>query len=88
MTVSLTPDEAPRGALKRLWHAWRRFGQFMADVTARVVLSLFYFTVFLPFGLYVTLFRDPLHLRPVTASPTWRARHPDDGLLDDARRQF
>ena len=85
MTVS---QETSRGALEKLWQAWKRWGQFLADVTARVTLTIFYFTFFLPFGVYVTLFRDPLQIRRAAGSPTWLARPPDDGLLDDARRQF
>jgi hypothetical protein len=75
--------------LGKLWRAWKRFGQFLGDILARVVLTLFYFTVFVPFGLGITLFSDPLQMHE-TASQTWL---PCDGQhvkpsLEEARRQF
>ena len=81
--------------LRRLWQAWKRFGQFMGDMVARLVLTLFYFTLFVPFGLGVTLFSDPMQMRD-TAPVRWRARDGGAGertsedapSLEDARRQF
>jgi hypothetical protein len=75
--------------LRTLWQAWKRFGQFMGDMVARLVLTLFYFTLFVPFGIGVTWFSDPLHLRD-TAPVSWRARDGDAGTpsIEDARRQF
>ncbi len=72
--------------LRKLWHAWKRFGQFIGDLLARVVLTLFYFTLFLPFGLGVTLFSDPLHARP--HKPLWHERTHGDSTVAEARRQF
>ena len=45
-------------ALRKFWHAWKRFGQFMGDLIGRLVLTVFYFTLFMPFGLGVRV----LHL--------------------------
>ena len=72
--------------LKKIWQAWKRFGQFLGDVLARIVLTLFYFTLFLPFGIGVTFFSDPLHTRDKTAS--WTPREDEPPTLDDARRGF
>ncbi len=74
--------------LRKVWHAWKRFGQFMGDILARVVLTLFYFTIFLPFGLAVTLLSDPLRMRRSQAAPFWLARETGDQNLNEARRQF
>ena len=46
--------------LKKFWRGWMRFGHFMGDIVARVVMTIFYFTILLPFGVGVTLFSDPL----------------------------
>jgi hypothetical protein len=75
--------------LRKLWHAWRRFGQFLGDVVARVVLTLFYFTLFVPFGIGVTWFSDPLQAR-ASAPAGWRPRHASAQApsIEDARRQF
>ena len=37
--------------LRRFWEGWKRFGQAIGDFLARVILSIFYFAIFLPFGL-------------------------------------
>ncbi len=74
--------------LRKLWQAWKRFGQFLGDILARVVLTLFYFTVFVPFGLGVTLLSDPLRIRGAGDRPMWLPRQTGDRSLDDARRQF
>ena len=75
--------------LRKLWAGWLRFGQFLGDILARVVLTLFYFTVFVPFGLGATLFSDPLRTR----KPLSRAWLPRDSQnvepsLEEAGRQF
>ncbi len=72
--------------LKKIWQAWKRFGQFLGDILARIVLTLFYFTLFLPFGIGVTVFSDPLHTRTKNAS--WTPREGPPPTLDDARRGF
>jgi hypothetical protein len=73
--------------LRRIWHAWKRIGQFIGDAIARVVLTLFYFTLFMPFALGVRLFGDPLAIRQ--AGPTkWLERKTLDLTLDDSRRLF
>ena len=74
--------------LRKFWQAWQRFGHFMGDLLARLVLTVFYFTILLPFGLGVTLFSDPLHIRRAAHRPTWLARQTGDQSLDEARRQF
>jgi hypothetical protein len=59
----------------------------MGDLLARVVLTAFYFTILLPFGLVNTLFGDPLNMKR-GGKPTWLARETGDRDLVEARRQF
>lgn len=73
--------------LRKAWHAWKRFGQFMGDLIGRLVLTVFYFTLFMPFGLGVRFFGDPLGLRP-RSRPKWLERQTHDLTLEDARRLF
>jgi hypothetical protein len=72
-------------ALRKVWDLWKRFGQIMGDFVARVVLTLFYFTVFLPFGIGVRLLRDPLAIKG-RGQPRWVERRTRDRVLDDSRR--
>ncbi|HZY43564.1 MAG TPA: hypothetical protein VFF70_02345 [Anaerolineae bacterium] len=73
--------------LKKFWAGWKRFGHLMGDLLARVVLTIFYFTIFLPFGLLTSLFGDPLNIRS-KAKPAWLKRETGDRSLVEARRQF
>ncbi len=73
--------------LKKFWSGWKRFGHFMGDMLARVVLTVFYFTILLPFGLLTSLFGDPLNIRS-KSKPNWLKRETGDRSLAEARRQF
>lgn len=73
--------------LKKFWQAWKAFGQFIGDLLARIVLTLFYFTVFVPFGLGVKLFSDPLQIKSHPAE-FWRPRTTGDQTLEDVLRQY
>ena len=73
---------------QRIWSAWKKFGQAIGDIVARVVLTVFYFTVLVPFGVGVRLFGDPLQLTPSAGGVRWRARREADTNLEAARRQF
>ena len=69
------------------WHGWKEFGQFLGDWLARVVLTIFYFTVLIPFGIGVRLLSDPLHIK-TKATPFWRPRTTGDQELKEVLRQF
>ena len=73
--------------LRKIWQAWKRIGQFIGDQIGRVVLTVFYFTLFMPFGLGVKFFGDPLAMR-VDGQPKWLDRKTQDLTLDDSRRLF
>ena len=74
--------------LKRVWQLWKRVGQAIGDFIARVVLSVFYFTIFVPFGLGVRLLSDPLGVKAHGNPGWWLDRETRDRALEDARRQF
>lgn len=73
--------------LRRFWAGWKRVGQAIGDFLARLILSIFYFTIFLPFGLGTRLFSDPLAMKPSERGPKWLERKTKDRTLEDARRQ-
>jgi hypothetical protein len=73
--------------LKRFWRAWKAFGEFLGNLLARVVLTLFYFTVFVPFAIGVRLLSDPLQIKTQPAQ-LWRPRTTGDQKLEDVMRQF
>jgi hypothetical protein len=73
--------------IKDFWRGWRAFGQFLGNWLARVVLTVFYFTIFIPFGLGVRLFADPLHIKK-QPNELWRPRTTGDQKFEDVVRQF
>jgi hypothetical protein len=72
---------------KKAWEGWKAFGRLMGNLVARVVLSIFYFTVFVPFGIGVRLASDPLELR-VKPSGLWRPRSTHDQTVVETQRQY
>lgn len=74
-------------ALQKFWKAWQRFGKFIGNIVGRVILSIFYFTVLLPFGLGATLFGDLLGLKKKSTA-NWETRESPPATLEEAQRQF
>ena len=73
--------------LRKVWHAWKRFGQFMGDLLGRLVLTIFYFTLFMPFGLGVRFLGDPLAIHSRDRSK-WLERTTKDLTLEATRRLY
>jgi hypothetical protein len=51
-------------------------------------MTLFYFTVVLPFGIVHTFFSDPLKIKRPSFEIPRRERHPVGETLEAAQRQF
>ena len=73
--------------LHSIWKGWRDVGQKMRDGIARVFITVFYFTVFAPFGFGVRLFSDSLQIKGGNKC-RWLNRETGDRTLEDARRLF
>jgi hypothetical protein len=71
------PTLAKTSLLKRLWEGWKRIGRKIGDFQARVLLTVFYAVLILPFGLAVRIFADPLRIRKL---PTQWLDHPDEQM--------
>jgi hypothetical protein len=80
------PDP-PLSAWNRAWNRWLKTAGVIGDFQARVVLSLFYFVIVLPFGLAVRLFADPLRVKE-RCDTTWSSFETRAATLDEARKQF
>lgn len=77
-----------KGRASHGWSRWRELSQKAADVQARVLLTVFYFTVMLPFGVVFGLFKDPLRVKHRPSGTYWIERKPVSESLADAQRQF
>lgn len=81
--------EGGLGGRARLgWSRWRALSQKAADLLARIILTVFYFTVLVPFAAVRTWLADPLRLRRDNQPCHWLPRQTRDCTLEDARRQF
>ena len=88
MITGRNADGGFRGRTSHGWSRWRAMSQKAADVQARVLLTVFYFTVMLPFGVVFGLLKDPLRIKHRPSGSYWVERKPTSGALADARRQF
>jgi hypothetical protein len=71
--------------LKRAWQAWKRIAHKIGNFQARVLLTIFYGVLVLPFGLAARLFSDPLRIKK---RPTSWLDHPNEACdLKWARKQ-
>ena len=77
-----------RGRTSHGWSRWRELSQKAADTQARVLLTIFYFTLMLPFGVVFGLFKDPLRIKSRPSGSYWLERKPASETLADAKRQF
>ncbi len=72
-------------SLKKLWAAWKRIAHRIGDFQARVLLTLIYALLVLPFGLAIRLFSDSLKIKKRSAK--WMDHPQDVTDLEWARRQ-
>jgi len=72
-------------ALKKFWAAWTRLMHVIGNFQARVLLTIMYAILVLPFGLATRWFGDPLRIKK---SPTeWLAHPEEDMTMEWAHRQ-
>jgi hypothetical protein len=71
--------------LKALWSAWKRLAHKIGNFQARVLLTLLYAIVILPFGLFARFFSDPLRIKN---RPTkWTDHTPEKYDMSWAQKQ-
>ena len=69
-----------------MWDRMKIIAAIVGDVEAKVIATLFYFTILVPFGLLSRLTSDPL-TRKADATQAWLPRPPIQNDLDSAKRQ-
>jgi hypothetical protein len=75
--------------LQWIWAAWKETAAFIGDFQARWLLTTFYFTVVVPFGLLARLVIDPLVVSRAPQRTGWQEREPSDPRgMTQAGRQF
>lgn len=76
--------------LRELWNRWLVLAQKIGKFQSRVILTLTYFVIVLPFGLGVRVLGDPLKIKgkSIRAQSNWSPRQTHDVDLDASYRQF
>ncbi|MCX7670734.1 MAG: hypothetical protein N2439_11765 [Anaerolineae bacterium] len=72
----------------RLWRGWTEIAGYFGDFQARLLLTLFYFTVLVPFALITRRLVDPLRRRRPPTDSNWIPRPAHDESLSASRQQF
>jgi hypothetical protein len=49
--------------LNRAWQGWKHIARAIGTFQARVLLTIFYAVVVLPFGIFVRAFLDPMRIK-------------------------
>jgi hypothetical protein len=74
--------------LKSLLHGWKEMSREIGGFQSRILLGIFYFTVFAPFGILVRAAGDPLDLRKPKET-NWTAKIDlADPNLETEKRQY
>ena len=82
-------DNKQKNILRRAWEGWKKVARKIGDFNARVILTIFYFILLLPFALLVKFLTDPLHIKEKSPK-RWRTMEDrgDIAPLERAERQF
>ena len=76
--------------LQRGWQKWLALSRTAGNFLGRILVSIFYFTLMLPFSLGVTFFGDPLQIK-TRRQMHWLSRElktDSPASLQEAKRQF
>jgi hypothetical protein len=75
--------------LRRIWDGWKKIARKIGDFNARVILTIFYFILLLPFAILVKWLSDPLEIKK-GAAKGWRIIEvkSDISPMEKAARQF
>lgn len=74
---------------KRIWEWWKPVAHKIGNFNARLILTVFYFTLFVPFSLIVKFATDPLRIKRKT-DKGWihRTDQHEGDPIERARKQF
>ncbi|MEW6143988.1 MAG: hypothetical protein AB1598_03110 [Thermodesulfobacteriota bacterium] len=82
-------DTSQMSLPRRIWEGWKKIARKIGDFNARVILTIFYLVLLMPFAILVKLFTDPLEIKK-NAKTGWLQREEKPGVspMERAVRQF
>ena len=72
--------------LKKLWEGWKRIAHVIGDFQARVLLTVIYALLVLPFGVAVRFLSDPLRIKHLPSA--WLNRSDERTSMNWAHKQW
>ncbi len=75
----------PAALRAKISERWKKFGHALGNFQARILLTLIYYVLILPFGLVVRAFSDSMHMKK--RPEKWFDHPPTPNTLEEARRQ-
>lgn len=75
----------PKAFRTRVSEGWKKIGHAIGNVQARILLTVIYSVLILPFGLVVRLFSDSMHMKK--RPEKWFDHPPAPNTLEEAHRQ-
>lgn len=75
-----------REILQLLWSRFKIIAAIIGDVQARMIMTVFYYTILAPFGFIAHFFVKPLEGQ-TSGTPQWLERPPIPSDLETAKRQ-
>ncbi|MEW6040569.1 MAG: hypothetical protein AB1633_03515 [Elusimicrobiota bacterium] len=73
--------------LRKLFNRWKVVLEKIGNFQARLILTIIYFTVVLPYGIIIRIFFDPLRIKKMTGS-NWLPKKLQKIDLESLRKQF
>lgn len=73
--------------LKKIWEKWKKIAHRIGVFQSKILLSILYVTIVLPFSIAMRMFFDPLRLKPDDSSTYWIKKIVKKDSLEEARRQ-
>jgi hypothetical protein len=87
MSSPRNANPIPEKSARRFWESWKKVNQFIGNLIAKLQLSLLYFTILVPFGIWTRLWIDPLDLRSKPATTYWHAPTPSSSKTINPGRE-
>ena len=75
----------PAGLRAKISARWKKIGHAIGNFQARILLTVIYYVLVLPFGLVVRVFSDSMHMKK--RPEKWFDHPPIPNTLEEARRQ-
>lgn len=75
----------PAGLRTTISERWKKIGHAIGNFQARILLTVIYYVLILPFGLVVRAFSDSMHMKK--RPEKWFDHPPIPNTLEEARRQ-